>query len=131
MKVLKKSAFKTLNVGDDGTFVMADFPRFLQYLTNMDSDLGRVFDALQNSLRFGDNFLCQEKTVADTGSANTEFSVSHTLSYEGRAIIPTRFLVTYTNGKGVIYDSGTTWTTSTVYLKCSDAHCSVKILLLP
>jgi len=60
--------------------------------------------------------------VSDTGTADTEFSVSHHL---GR--VPNGFLVTKIDKAATVYDSGTSWTTTTVYLKCSAANVSVTL----
>jgi hypothetical protein len=62
--------------------------------------------------------------VADTGLADTEFSLQH---YSGR--IPEGFILSYINISGVVYDSGTAWTKNTIYLKCSAANANVKLLI--
>ena len=56
---------------------------------------------------------------------NTAFTVPHSLGY-----VPTRFHVTYNNTAGVVYDSGTTWTTTTVSLKCSVGSATVRVFIL-
>ena len=58
----------------------------------------------------------QSLTVANSGNADTEFSVTHHL---GRT--PTGFIVTDIDKAGIVYDSGTVWTTSLIYLKCNVA----------
>ena len=79
---------------------------------------------LNGGLKFTDNFDANILTVSDTGIANTEFSAAHTLK---RA--PTGFIIINNNKAGVVYDSGTAWSVTTIYLKCSVANCTVKILV--
>lgn len=62
--------------------------------------------------------------VADTGNADTEFTVLHNLSR-----VPKGYGVTYTDAGGVVYDSGTAWTAVAIYLKCSAANAHIKVLI--
>lgn len=80
---------------------------------------------LNGALKFSDNMNCQVVTVSDTGAANTEFTVTHTLK-----TVPIGFIVINNNKAGIVYDSGTAWTTAAVYLKCNTANCTVKLILL-
>jgi len=61
-------------------------------------------------------------TVADSGNANTEFNKTHHL---GRT--PAGFIVTKSDKACSVYDSGTTWTTKTIYLKCDAANTALTI----
>jgi len=45
-------------------------------------------------------------------------------------VVPVGYLVTKISNGGVIYDSGTTWTDSTIYLKSSVANSAVTLFLL-
>lgn len=102
-------------------------------IKQVDTDLLTLFTCLQGRVRFGagtdgsggENMAGQWQVVADTGSVNTEFSVTHTLGS-----VPVGYLVIRINKAGVIYDSGTTWTSSTIYLKCSVANATVTLFLL-
>jgi hypothetical protein len=60
--------------------------------------------------------------VADTGNANTEFTLTH---YLKRA--PDGFILTKSDKACNIYDSGTAWTTTAIYLKCDAANAAVEI----
>lgn len=60
--------------------------------------------------------------VADTGTANTEFSVTHHLIR-----VPEGFIITNTDKAGIVFDSGTAWTKTTIHLKCSVASASIKL----
>lgn len=61
-------------------------------------------------------------TVADSGNADAEFSSTHHL---GRT--PAGFIVTKSDKACSVYDSGTTWTTTTIYLKCDAANTALTI----
>jgi len=61
-------------------------------------------------------------TVADSGTVDTEFSVTHHL---GRT--PAGFIVTKSDAACSVYDSGTTWTTTTLYLKCDAANVALTL----
>lgn len=61
-------------------------------------------------------------TVADTGNADTEFSITHHL---GRT--PNGFIITKSDKACSVYDSGTTWTTSLIYLKCDTANTALSL----
>ena len=99
----------------------------------LDTDMKKLFTSINGRLRFGDgtdgergeNISGEFQVVADSGSANTEFSITHTLG-----AIPIGYLVTKISNAGVIYDSGTTWTSSTIYLKSSAANSAVTVFLL-
>lgn len=60
--------------------------------------------------------------VADTGSADTEFSTTHHI---GR--VPAGFILTKSDKAACVYDSGTAWTTTTIYLKCNSANAAITI----
>lgn len=99
----------------------------------LDNELAKVFQALTGRLRFGtggdgergENISGEWQVVADTGTINTEFSITHTLG-----AVPIGYLVTKINKAGVIYDSGTAWDSTTIYLKCSSANATVTLFLL-
>ena len=64
----------------------------------------------------------QSVTVSDTGNANTEFTVSHNL---GR--VPNGFILTKSDAACSVYDSGTTWITTAIYLKCNAANVAIDV----
>lgn len=102
-------------------------------IRQVDADLGVLFSCLQGRVRFGaatsgnrgENIDGQWYTVSDTGTINTEFSFTHNLG-----TVPTGYLITKINKAGAIYESGTTWTSTTIYLKCSVANATVTLFLL-
>lgn len=72
--------------------------------------------------------LGQEINIPDTGvGANTEFAVTHSL---GRKASNIQLLIEEANTNTAyvqIRPSGTAWTTSVVYLKCSVANANLTI----
>lgn len=96
--------------------------RDLQYaLTNFSRFL---IDLLNGGLRFADNFDAEIKSITTNGTANTEDAVSHSLKR-----VPTGYLILNRDKAGVVYDSGTPWTATSIYLKCSVATVAVKIMI--
>ncbi len=63
-------------------------------------------------------------SVTDTGTVNTEFSVTHNLG-----VVPDGYLVAYKDKAGDIYDGDTAWDGSKIYLKASTASMSIKVLV--
>jgi len=84
----------------------------------------KLAQLLNGGLGFIDNFNLQEKTYTTNAVANTEDAVAHTL---GR--VPSGFIVVNRDKAGVLYDSGTAWTATNIYLKCSVASTAVKIYI--
>lgn len=60
--------------------------------------------------------------VADTGDADTEFSIA---THSGK--VPSGFILTRSDKACVIYDSDTEWTTTAIYLKCNVANASITL----
>lgn len=61
-------------------------------------------------------------SVADTGDADTEFSIT---THSGR--VSSGFILTKSDKACAIYDSGTEWTTTTIYLKCNVANAAITL----
>jgi len=61
---------------------------------------------------------------ADTGVADTEFDFDWPYDY-----VPKMFITLYINKGGVVYDSGTAWTTSKIYFKCSTANTKILVMV--
>lgn len=137
MRIQKKSNFRDFDVNNDGTIDPDKAKIFGGYMTTMDSDLSRLFDLSQGNISFGttinlkpgENMFGQWATVSDTGTANTEFSITHSLSSQGISIIPGNYFITRINKGGVVYDSGSAWTTTKIFLKCSAANAALNIFI--
>lgn len=95
---------------------------------NLESELlsawAELAGLLNKGLRFEDNFDAYIATVADSGTANTSFTVAHTLKR-----VPTGFVVLNADRATQTYDAGTAWTATGIYLKTSAANCVLKILV--
>lgn len=79
---------------------------------------------LNKGLQYGDNFNAEITTISDTGTANSSNTVPHTLKR-----VPIGFHVININKAGVVYDAGTSWTVTDIYLKCDTANCTVKLIV--
>jgi hypothetical protein len=79
---------------------------------------------LNGGLKFSDNFNAEILEISDSGVADSEITVAHTLKRT-----PTGFIVTYINKAGVVYVSGTAWTATNIYLKCNVASCAIKVFV--
>jgi hypothetical protein len=62
--------------------------------------------------------------VQDTGLIDTEFIVVHNLSR-----VPLFYDIKYISKACNVYDSGTSWTTTKIFLKCSVANVHIRIFV--
>lgn len=139
MRTIKKSNFRDFDVNQDGTIDVDKAHIFNQYLTNMDSDLSRIYALSQSGISFGttsnlkpgENIFGQWLTVSDSGTVNTEFSITHSLSGESIGIIPGNYFITSISKGGVVYKdpAGTAWSTTKVYFKCTTANTAINIFI--
>ena len=97
----------------------------------LDLMLTKIISALQSNLRFGsgtDGYMGEniqgQFQVVTTAAADTEFTVAHTLGYA-----PTCYIILSNDKAGVVYKSGTDWTSTIVYLKCSVATSTLTLFL--
>jgi hypothetical protein len=77
---------------------------------------------VNKGLRSADNFDAIIVTVSDTGNADTQFDVTHSL---GR--VPAGYRVVFIDKGAAIYDAGAPWDTAKIYLASNVANCNVKI----
>lgn len=99
---------------------------------DLDLWMDKLTRALQGNLRFGtpvnggrgENIQGRFYVVDDTGSADTEFTFSHTLGYT-----PTSYIVLSTNKAGVVYKSSTAWNSTDVYFKDSVANANITLFI--
>ena len=94
--------------------------------------------ALQGRIRFGstdaqfvdkqtsENIDGRFVVYTTNGTANTEDAVAHSLGSK-----PKGFLVMRVDKGGVVYDSGTTWTSTQLFLKCTTTSTLVTLFLIP
>ncbi len=111
-KILRTQIFPTTtNIKDAQTRAFAE--KLVQFLDE-------IFRKV-SSIPFNQS---QHLTVADTGTADTQFAVPHNLSR-----VPAGFILTKSNKACAIYDSGTAWTGENIYLKCNAANAAVGIFI--
>ncbi len=101
-----------------------------------DLQIQKIVEVLQGRVSFLDtsegigdgrkaqNLDIQFQRISDSGSVNVEFSVTHTLNR-----IPKGFAVINIDAGGVVYDSGTIWTSTTIFLKCSVANADITFFI--
>ena len=103
------------------------------YSRDVNRDLINITETLKGRIRFGsgtsgergENIAGEFVTYTSNAVADTEDTVAHTL---GAA--PVGFIIINRDKGGVVYDSGTAWTSSNLYLKCSTASTVVDLFLL-
>lgn len=81
-----------------------------------------LVDMLNGGLRFADNHDSQNKSYTTNAVADTEDTIAHTL---GR--VPKGAILTKTDKAVDLYEGGTAWTTTNIYLKANVASAAVDI----
>ncbi len=84
----------------------------------------KLSDIINGDIRITENLNVKILTISDSGNANSENTVAHTLK---RA--PIGFMVVNIDKAGIVYDSGTAWTASNLYVKCNVANAAIKLLV--
>jgi len=90
-------------------------------LTKLSINLEALFN---KGLEITDNLNAQAVTYTTNGSPDTEDAVAHALKR-----VPSGFFLMNTDKAVNLYDSGTAWTTTNIYLKASVASATVKVLI--
>lgn len=80
---------------------------------------------LDRGISLSDNVDAVVVSYTANATPDTEDTVAHTLGKQ-----PTYFIVADIDKGGVVYRSGTAFTSSNVYLKCTVADAAVKLILL-
>lgn len=126
-----------MKVAKTSDFVDFDKTDPTRWAREVDNDLGNVVTALQGRVRFGpnntvtnkgENILGQFVTYTTNGTPNTEDTVPHSLGS-----IPVGYIVVSKSKAGDIYQqatTGTIWSSSNLYLKCTVASVVVTLFLL-
>lgn len=97
------------------------------------TDISNLCRATNGLLRFGDantgqngeNIAGQWVTFVTSGTANSAFSVNHTMGAS-----PIGFIVTSINKGAILYTSGTSFTPSTVNFNCTVSNTTATVFLL-
>lgn len=121
MKVAKTSDYNTGNKGIEAQ------------VRRQQRDLELIFTCLQGRVRFGtgsdgargENIMGEFQVISDTGAANTEFAVTHTLGS-----VPIGYLVTKNSKAGTVYDGTSSWTSTTLYLRHEAANANITVFIL-
>lgn len=123
-----------MKISKTSNFIDFDKKDPTKWAAEVDNDLGNVVLVLQGRVRFGpnnniinkgENILGQFVTYTTNSSPNTEDAVPHNLGS-----VPVGYIVVRQNKSASLYDSGKTWTSSNLYLKCSTASTLVTIFLI-
>jgi len=83
-----------------------------------------VIKILNGGILFSDNFDCQLVSYTSNGSADTEDTVAH-----GLGKVPTGYIVYSRDKAAIVYDSGTAFTATNIYLKCNVATVALKLIV--
>jgi hypothetical protein len=107
---------------------------------NLPAVLKDAYKALRGNISFGkqgfnkqsvnlnlvtDNIDGNFDVISDTGLADTQFTVTHNLNRQ-----PIGYFVIRQSKAGSFYDSGTAWTTTQIFLKCSGANVAATIFVI-
>ena len=85
--------------------------------------INEVSKIINGGLLFSDNFVCDIVTHEFT-TTDTEEEITHTLGS-----VPTMYLLANLSANSTIYNSGTAFTSSKIFLK-SSALCTVTLIVL-
>lgn len=102
--------------------------KFAKMIRKLYEQLVRIVNgqlSFGNGSGIGDNMAGVWAAVEDTGSADTNFTITHNLLY-----IPTGYIVMNQSIAGSVYQGSLPWTTTQITLKCSTAHANILIFIL-
>lgn len=105
-------------------------------IKNYDTDFNTVFQCLQGRVRFGpgtsgnkgENIDGVFLTIVTNGTANTESTFTHTLGS-----VPVGYIIIGQDKAASLYQlatTGTSWTSTTISLKCSVVSVTFNLFLL-
>lgn len=93
----------------------------LKYLGERESNLKSILD---RGIRFSDNMDVDLVSFTSNGSVDTEDTTAHSLGK-----VPTGIIVYSQDKAGSLYNSGTAFTASNIYTKCSVATVAFKVIV--
>lgn len=103
-------------------------PELIKYLKNLNESLTKysfkIGDIFNKGIQITDNLNGIIQTLTFT-VADNEYEISH-----GLKRVPNGYLVLNIDRAAIIYDSGTAWTTTSIYLKSNTAGAVAKIIVL-
>lgn len=104
-----------------------------EYKDLLDKDVEALTLALQGRLRFGgggdgdrgENISGEFQVYTSNAVADTEDTIAHTLGS-----VPIGYIVIKQNKASSVYEGGTSWTSTNIYLKQSNTSVTTTIFLL-
>ena len=87
-------------------------------LTNRNISFGQTVNGLDQ------NISGMMIEIADSGAANSSITLIHNLGY-----VPKFYDIKYSNLATQVFDYGTTWTTTKIFLASSTAHTKLRIFV--
>jgi len=121
MRIKESLIFPDVPITEDEE--LKKYSDFLDELITLIGEFYRELSLLLNGeVNLTDNLRGDFISKADSGTANTEFSISHNLKQ-----VPEGYMVVKNSNGGVIYDGSTAWTSTTIYLKCTTANNNIKV----
>lgn len=96
----------------------------MDVLKTLQDFFNRIVAILNRGITFTENVDCVLVTLTSSATPDDSNTVNHTLGK-----IPNGYIVYYQNKAGSLYDGGTTWTTTNIYLKCNVASVAYKIII--
>jgi len=119
MSIYKKGRIPKMFISNKGEFRKLD-DDIIRYLNGLDENLDIL---LNRGLNFSDNFDAVEASYTSNAVADTQDTVAHTL---GKT--PSGVIVVDIDKGGVVY-RGSAHDSNNLYLKCTVASASVKLLV--
>ena len=102
--------------------ILSDFEKAL--IQALSTTMTNLESVLNGGLSFSENMDCKLVSYTTNVAPNTEDTVAH-----GLGKVPTGFLIYSEDKAAVIYDSGTAWTKTNIYLKCDTASVAAKLII--
>lgn len=120
------SSFKNPNLPalyvNETTYQLRQYDKDLLFHLN---ELVRNLDAILNrGIRFQDNVDCRQVSFSSSATPNAENTVAHTLGK-----VPTGYFVYSKDKAAHLYDGGTTWTKTNIYIKSDVASVAFKMIV--
>ena len=119
MTQIKEFGFQSSYVANP---TLTQFERdLIKALLNLETNLKGI---LNRGINFRENIDCATVDFTSSATPNAENTVAHTLGK-----IPTGYIVVGKDKAGDLYNGTSAWTGSNVFLKCSVASVTLKIIV--
>lgn len=108
-----------------------DLNEVMNYLYDLIKAASETFDSIIDEMNGKIeivNLYVTEVTVADTGVADTDFTVTHNLGRTPKFYIPR--ITSSLGGAASFYDGSVAWNSTAITLKCTAANLAVNFLVL-